>query len=145
MTNHDRQFLELLCDALQDRFPGVTAAFEGFRTRYLGGERDGFIMVEVFGVPAETAEAVLQAGERMVRDHLQKGGSFIALSLWTPEETRENFQRDLESVRRAPPRRWFPVERSQHFSAEATICWCYADRGEGSPANSGSLELLKAA
>jgi hypothetical protein len=104
MTDDDRAFVEKLCVDLEAKFSGVTAAHEGFKSSYLGGERDGFLVVEVFNVPDGRIEEVLRAGEALAFEHLMKGGGFVTFSLWTPEETTKYFQADLQELQRAPER-----------------------------------------
>jgi hypothetical protein len=77
----------------------VTAAFEGFLTRDLGNDRDGFLVVEVFNVPEDRMEEVLRAGEALALEHLMKGGGFVTFSLWSPEETQGYFPQDVATVR----------------------------------------------
>ncbi len=98
MTDQDREFLTRLCAHLEERFPGVVAAHEGFVKPYLGGDRDGFLVVEVFNVPEDQMEEVLREGEALTYEHLMKGGGFATFSLWTPEETRQHFQHDLRAI-----------------------------------------------
>jgi hypothetical protein len=102
MTNHDREFLLEVCDSLEREFPGVKAAFEGFVTPWLGGERDGFLVVEVFNVAAANMEAVLRLGEALASRHLDQDGAFVVFSLWTREETAQYFEADVEELRRRP-------------------------------------------
>ena len=102
MTDRDRFFLAKLCTELNQRFPGVSAGFEGFVSLYLGGERDGFLLVEVFNVPENQMESVLKFGESLTHDHVMAGGAFVTLNLWTPEETQESFQDDLLALEQRP-------------------------------------------
>ena len=95
IEDQDRDFMRRLCRELDARFPGVKAAFEEFLSPDLGGERDGFLVVEVFNVPQAESEAVLEAAEAMAYDHLLAGGAFITLSLWTPEETQQHFAEEV--------------------------------------------------
>ncbi len=95
MTPDDRKFMMTLCGKLEAAFASISAGFEGFVSPHLGGERDGFLVVEVFNVPEEQMEEVLGFGERLAYDHLMAGGGFVTLSPWTPEETRQHFPNDL--------------------------------------------------
>ena len=107
MTEKDRNFLSSVCARLEDQFPGLTAGFEGFRKSYLGGECDGFFVVEVFDVPDDKIEDILTAGEAMAREHLLKGGIFVTFNLWDPEETLESFLEDVEALKQSR-RGWCP-------------------------------------
>ena len=104
MRDEEREFLYEVCDRLEKQFRGVKAAFEGFVTPWLGGERDGFLVVEVFNVAAANMEAVLRWGEALASRHLDQDGAFVVFSLWTPEETTKYFQADLQELQRAPER-----------------------------------------
>jgi hypothetical protein len=104
MKDSDREFLSAVCGRLERRFPGVTAAFEGFLTPYLGNDRDGFLVVEVFNVPEDRMEDVLREGEAPAFEHLMKGGGFVTFSLWNAEDTQEYFSGDLRALEQAPER-----------------------------------------
>lgn len=102
MTDRDRLFLANLCTELNRRFPGVSAGFEGFVSPYLGGDCDGFLLVEIFNVPENQMESVLKFGESLTRAHLMAGGAFVTLNLWTPEDTQASFQDDLLALEQRP-------------------------------------------
>jgi len=128
MTDQDREFLESLCAHLEEWFPGVTAGFEGLVTPYLGGERDGFLVVEAFNVPGDRLEEVLCAGEALAFEHLEKGGAFVTFSLWTPGETREHFLEDVAAQRRERLRRlvstvYGTLEPEAPLSADVYSYW----------------------
>ncbi len=101
MTAKDRAFLIDLCAALTKQFPHVTAGFEGFAAGYLGGEQDGFLTVEVFGVPEGDLETVLTFGEQLTGEHLMAGGTFVIIRPWTVEETEASFSAEVARLRGA--------------------------------------------
>ncbi len=91
----DRGFLNRTCQLLEARHPGVLAGFEDFETSYLGGPRDGFLVVEVFNVADHFAEELLAYGENLASKYFDEGGRLVSFNLWTPEETRDYFGRDI--------------------------------------------------
>lgn len=101
MTKKDRAFLKALCAEIEERFPNVLAAFEGFVTSYLGGEADGFLTLEVFNVPEEQRAEIRSFGESRALEHLMSGGGFVVASLWDAEETARLFSDDILKIREA--------------------------------------------
>ncbi len=95
MTEEDRRFLTRLCAQLEEHFPNVIAGFEGFAHSYLGGERDGFLAIEVFNVTVGQADELQRMEEDLTEKHFLGGGALVAVSTWTPEETREHFAADV--------------------------------------------------
>lgn len=110
MTGRDKGFLAEVCEAIESRFPGVTAAYEGFRTPDLGGPRDGYLVVEVFNVAADDFEALLSFAEDWSERHFAEGGGLTVFGTWTPEETAEHFSADVQAVLAARSPSWQNVD-----------------------------------
>ena len=140
MTKTERKFLEATCEVLESRFPGVTAAFDGFVTPYLAPQNEGLLVVQVFNVPDELREEVLIAAEERLAEWVLAGGRLAIFSVWSPQETLAHFQADLAALR--VTKGWLVapgtlIQGLVQVSGRAPGHWTLADQSEnavGAPA-----------
>jgi len=147
MIGSEREFLLSICHRLERRFPFLVAAFDGFTTPYLGGERDGFLVVEVFRVPDDRLEEVLIFAESLVSHWVSMGGRFVTFSLWSPQETRKHFQREVSLIELGRLSAWLPnrpetdalsfevPETLMARSRAVTQSWSFGPVGPPAPAS----------
>lgn len=95
----DKSFLDCLCGGLEKEFPGIVAGFGDFITGYLGSTPDDVIMVEIFNVPDDARDVILEFCEDRGYEHLVSGGSFVSFRMWSIEKTQKNFLPDVEFIR----------------------------------------------
>lgn len=101
MAETDREFLSKVCSDLEKRFPGLSAAFERFVTGYLGGQRDGFRIIEVFNVIPEQLEQVWSVAQELVGESKCSDGSSVMFHLWDAAETATYFRDDVEAIEKS--------------------------------------------
>ncbi len=100
MDKNIREALVKLCANIESCYPGILAAFEGLNNEQLGGEHDGFTMIEVFGVPDNLHDQMRSFLDDQVYHLFTAYGVYCCFNLWDAMDTRQYFQDEVASLRK---------------------------------------------
>jgi len=120
---NDLKVLQSICSSIEARFPHVTAAFDGFVSPELGGPRDGYMVIEVFNVPSDQEDDLLDFAETKAEEASRADLRPISFGLWSKEETRTYWDQDLKTLIPAPTQSSFKVLECQRTLQGAATYW----------------------
>ena len=99
VTHRQKQVLDRTCREIMARFPGITAAYEGFTSPTLDLFEDGMITVHVFDVPDDKYDDTCRFAFDVTTRASVETNVPVTFSLWDVEETETYFREDVERLK----------------------------------------------
>jgi len=97
--NNITVLLRSVCGRIESNFSGVIAEFEDFASPRGPFLKDQYAHMEVFNVPESIKDKLQDFVDAVIVKEFYPSGLSLSMLMWTPEETKQYFLKDVNHIR----------------------------------------------
>jgi len=97
--NNIAELMRLVCNRIEKEFVRTTAEFEKFATLRAPFLRDQYAHMEVFDVSESVKDKLQDFVDAIIINEFYPIGLSLSVLMWTPEETKQYFQKDVDYIK----------------------------------------------